>query len=87
MNEIEFKYVRVADIQPFWRYAVGPTAGHSPAIPYYRLAAAVAFFELTKSALPWAGVVLYKRRWWRGIEVLREYKPPADYEGPWMPSL
>lgn len=35
-------FVSVADILPFWRYAVGPTSGQSPAIPFYRLAAAVA---------------------------------------------
>ena len=28
-------FVRVADILPFFRYAVGPTSQHSPAIPYF----------------------------------------------------
>ena len=65
--------VRVVAIAPFWRYAVGPTAAHSPAIPYYRLGPAIAFFEETKRELPWAGVILYKRRGIRGIEVMEEY--------------
>jgi len=68
-------FVRVVALAPFWRYAVGPTAAHSPAIPYYRLASAVAFFEEAKRELPWAGVVLYKRRGLRGIEAIREYTP------------
>lgn len=75
MSQPELQTVRVAAIAPFWRYAVGPTAAHSAAIPYYRLAAAVAFFEETQRELPWAGVVLYKRRGLRGIEAMREYSP------------
>jgi len=67
--------VRVAAIAPFWRYAVGPTSGNSAAIPYYTLVGATAFFEEAKRELPWAGVVLYKRRWLRGIEAIREYTP------------
>ena len=67
--------VRVIALAPFWRYAVGPTAQHSPAIPYYRLAPALALFEEAKRELPWAGVILYKRRGFRGIEVVREYTP------------
>jgi hypothetical protein len=70
--------VRVASIAPFWRYAVGPTAAHSPAVPYYRFASAVAFFEEAKRELPWAGVVLYKRRGLRGIEAVREYTPNGE---------
>jgi hypothetical protein len=73
-------YVHVAEILPFWRYAVGPTAKHLPAIPYYRLAPAVAFFEETKRELPWAGVVLYRRRGFHGIEVVREYIPDSRRE-------
>jgi len=72
-NDREF--VRVAAIAPFWRYAVGPTSGMSPAIPYYTLFGAAAFFEEAKRELPWAGVVLYKRRWLRGIEAIREHTP------------
>jgi hypothetical protein len=68
-------FVRVAAIAPFWRYAVGPTASHSPAIPYYRLAAAEALFEKVKQELPWAGVVLYKRRGLCGIEEVKTYTP------------
>jgi hypothetical protein len=72
-NDSEF--VRVAAIAPFWRYAVGPASGRSAAIPYYRLAPAVAFFEEAKRDLPWLGVVLYKRRGLRGLEAVREYTP------------
>ena len=71
-------FVRVAAIAPFWRYAVGPTAAHSPAIPYYRLAAAEAFFDEAKRELPWAGVVLYKRRGLRGIEAVKTYTPNVE---------
>lgn len=66
--------VRVAAIAPFWRYAVGPTSASSPAIPYYTLTGAMACFEDAKRELPWAGVVLYKRRL-RGVEAVREYTP------------
>jgi len=69
------EFVRVAAIAPFWRYAVGPTSAQSPAIPYYTLAGAAAFFEEAKRELPWAGVVLYKRRGFRSIEAVREYTP------------
>ena len=75
-------FVRVAAIAPFWRYAVGPTAAHSPAIPYYRLAAAESFFEEAKRELPWAGVVLYKRRGLRGIEAVKTYTPNAKVSHP-----
>ncbi len=69
MNDV----VQVAAIAPFWRYAVGPTSAHSPAIPYYRLCSALAFFEDTKRELPWAGVVLYKRKAYREVEVVKKY--------------
>ncbi len=62
--------VRVASIIPFWRYAVGPASDHSPAIPFYRLKSAVAFFQETKRELPWSKVVLYRRRGWKSIEEL-----------------
>ena len=68
-------FVSVADIFPFWRYAVGPTSQRNPAIPFYRLAPALAFFEEAKRELPWAGVTLYRRRWWRGVETVKEYIP------------
>jgi hypothetical protein len=70
-------FVHVAAIAPFWRYAVGPTSSHSPAIPYYRLSSALEFFEEAKRELPWAGVVLYKRRGLRGIEALKTNTPTA----------
>lgn len=62
-------------VAPFWRYAVGPTSQHTAAIPYYRLSSAMEFFEEAKRELPWAGVTLYKRVGFRGIDVEREYKP------------
>lgn len=73
-------FVSVAAIAPFWRYAVGPTSGNSPAVPYYRLASAIAFFEEAKAALPWAGVALYKRSGFRGIETVCEYSPNAPHQ-------
>lgn len=72
------EFVSVAAILPFWRYAVGPASSHSPAIPYYSLDKAEAFFEETKKALPWAGVVLYKRRWFRGITEIARYSPKSS---------
>jgi len=77
MAKSDTEYVRVVAIAPFWRYAVGPTANHSPAIPYYWLGPAVVFFEKTKNEMPWAGVVLYKRKWLKGIEAIREYNPAS----------
>jgi hypothetical protein len=67
--------VEVLSLLPFWRYAVGPTSRCSPAIPYWSLALALAFYEQAKRELPWAGVILYRRRWFRGIEVARKYIP------------
>jgi len=69
------EFVSVAAILPFWMYAVGPTAGHTPAIPYYSFVKATEFFEEAKKKLPWSGVILYKRKWFRGVETIREYKP------------
>ena len=70
--------VSVLAVAPFWRYAVGPTSGRSPAIPYYRLTAARAFFEKAKRELPWAGVILYKREGLRGIKAVEIYEPTGD---------
>lgn len=71
-------FVRVCSALPFWRYAVGPASGHSPAIPYYRLAPAIDFFEEAKRFLPWAGVTLYRRRGWGRIETVIEYNPNTN---------
>jgi hypothetical protein len=68
-------FVRVANVAPFWRYAVGPTSAFSPAIPCYTLKSALALFEEVQCELPWCGAILYKRVWFRGIETLREYRP------------
>ncbi len=73
--DIERGYVSVALVAPFWRYAVGPASGHSPAVPFYTLKGARAFYEEAKRDLPWAGVVLYRRSGWGVIEPIKEYKP------------
>ena len=44
--------VLVVDIIPLWRWAVGPTSQHSPAIPYYTRTKAEAFCEEAKRDLP-----------------------------------
>lgn len=67
--------VYVVDVAPFWRYAVGPSSEHSPAIPFYRRVSAKGFFEEAKRTLPWSGVVLYKRRGIGRVEVVEEYEP------------
>jgi len=73
--------VRVFSLSPFWRYAVGPTnTERSPAIPYYTLKSAQHFFNEAKKALPWAGVVMYKRVWFKGVETIQEYIPTDVYE-------
>jgi hypothetical protein len=66
--------VSVADIAPFWRYAVGPTNGRNPAIPFYRLASALEFFGEAQRELPWCGCIVYKRTR-RGLVTIREYFP------------
>jgi len=73
--ENQSKFVRVVSVIPFWRYAVGPTSAHSPAIPFYRFASAAACFEEFKRDLPWAGVLLYKRAGFNKIKTLREWVP------------
>jgi len=66
--------VNVAAIMPFFRYAVGPTSGLIPAIPYFTRKHAEAFYEETKRELPWMGVIMY-RRTWRGLQPIRQYHP------------
>lgn len=73
------EFVSVLDILPFWKYAVGPASKRSPAIPFYRLAAAMAFFDEAKRELPWSRVTLYRRKWWKGIEILKEYVPDGKF--------
>lgn len=68
--------VEVVSLLPFWRYAVGPTSGCVPAIPFMRRKPALEFFEEAMHELPWAGVKLY-RRTWRGVEVDLEYTPAS----------
>lgn len=71
---------RIADILPFWRWAVCPEGDHSPGIPYWGEAAARAFFNEAKEALPWAGCYLLRRRLFRrGVEVVEHFVPsPID---------
>ena len=74
----ELNTIHVADTAPFWRYAVGPTSGRLPAIPYYTLKSAVAIFDKLRSELPSIGIILYRRRWRYGIEPLFRYKPNSN---------
>ena len=67
-------FVRVVAIMPFFRYAVGPTAQHSPAIPYFTRNGAEKCFAVVTRELPWAGAIMY-RRTWRGLVTVREYRP------------
>jgi hypothetical protein len=69
-------FVQIAAIMPFFRYAVGPTSQHSPAIPHFTRKGAEAFFEDVVRELPWCGAVMY-RRTWRGLVTVREYRPNA----------
>jgi len=73
-------FVRVAAIMPFFRYAVGPTSQHSPAIPYFTRRGAEACFADVVRELPWCGAIMY-RRTWRGLVTLREYRPNDGGEG------
>lgn len=75
-SEPMFGLVRVAAIMPFFRYAVGPTSQHSPAIPYFTRKGAEACFADVVRELPWAGAIMY-RRTWRGLVTVREYRPNA----------
>lgn len=66
--------ITLAAIMPFFRYAVGPTSQHSPAIPYFtRRDAEVCFADMVR-LLPWDGAIIYKRTW-RGLVKVREYMP------------
>ena len=71
----QFSFVKVAAVAHFWRYAVGPYSQHSPAVPFYTLREARAWFESVQRELPWSGVVLYKRKGWRGIYEIAVYSP------------
>lgn len=73
--------VNVGAIAPFFRYAVGPTSAHSPAIPTYTLKGAEKLYEEFKRELPWAGVILFKRIGWGTLAAVREYKPNPSFQG------
>ena len=74
-------FVRVADILPFFRYAVGPTSQYSPAIPYFTRNGAESCFAEMVRELPWAGAIMY-RRTWRGLVTVREYRPNPTGQPP-----
>lgn len=64
---------RVAAIKPFWRWAVAPSERPDiPGIPFYRKAAALAFYDKVRAELPsppFGAPVLLRRRW-RRVEVV-----------------
>lgn len=66
--------IRVISICPFFRYAVGPANLRNPAIPYYTLKEAKKFFVEVTEEIPWESTVLYKRRWFKGLEVIAQSK-------------
>lgn len=74
--------VSIAAVLPFWNYAVCPTNGHNPGIPFYTEKGAREFFNETRRVLPWCGSILVKRkrRLFRRsqIEVMQEYSPELN---------
>lgn len=67
--------IAVADITPFWRYAVGLSSGRCAAVPFWSREAAMDFFDESRRTLPWAGCRLYKRRFFKRLEIIAEYHP------------
>lgn len=68
--------VRVADIMPFWRYAVGPASNSVPAIPFYSKKSAEEMFAEVISELPFCGHVMYRRRFWsRTVDEVKRFTP------------
>lgn len=68
----------VAGIRPFWRWAVA--LNHRPdlpAIPYYRKADALAFFDESRAAFPESTTVLLRRRR-RTVEVVLASREQAS---------
>jgi len=78
---VESEWISVVAILPFWRYAVGPTNLRNSAIPFYTRSGAEALYAEVKRDLPWAGVRLYRRRWFQGIETIKEYRPMEVKDG------
>ena len=66
--------VVIADILPFFRYAVGPDSQNNPAIPCYTYREAKALFNEIKRELPWTTINLYRRRLFKGVEVMEQHK-------------
>lgn len=75
---VSMQTINIAAAMPFFRYAVGPTSQHSPAIPYFTYKGAFACFEEMVRKLPWAGHRIYKRTWFFRIRVVWEYHPSAS---------
>jgi len=75
------EFISVSNILPFWRYAVGPSSGISPAIPYWSRRSAMSFFSWARRELPWMGVRVYRRVGWREYEVIEEFVPSETIGG------
>jgi hypothetical protein len=76
MNETYPKELfAVADILPFWRWAVCPQSPSVPGIPFYSEKAARKLFAEVKEELPWNGAYLIRRRFLKsGVEVIEHYE-------------
>jgi hypothetical protein len=61
----------VAAFNPFWRYAVALEGRPDlPAIPFFRKANALAFYDESVAELPWAKTVLLQRRPFGRVQVV-----------------
>jgi len=72
--------IRVISLCPFFRYAVGPANLRNPAIPFYTLKEAKKFFVEATEMIPWESAVLYKRRWFKGLEVIAQSEAVSLHE-------
>jgi hypothetical protein len=70
-------YISVA-IHPFFFYAVGPTSGNAPAMPFMTYSKAKEFFEETKKVLWFYSTSLYKRVGFNTIKTIEIYDPPCN---------
>ena len=75
MKENTNDSVSVLALLPLWRYAVGPDSNMCAAIPFYTLKKAREFFDETMNKQ--ISCVLYKRVWFKGLDVIARYVP--DY--------
>ena len=60
----------IAEIFPFWRYAVCPETNLIPGITYYRKKSAETFFSEAQRDLPRCGCYLLKRKGFFGRDVV-----------------